>query len=319
MLCQNLSAISPPACSAHDTASQVMNAMYRADTTVLPVVVSPEDRHLVGIITERDLIVRVDAAGRDPDTTPVADVMSANPVCCTVDADPASIVRRMNEYSLRRLPVVDADGCLTGMVSLDAVLRNLGTRTRQRSWAMADGAGLCLAAGLGAGLMYLFDPNRGKTRRTQLRERAASLYHRTKRAIGHSVTDVESRAIGVAAELRRTLQDTGGVPDETLVARVRTHLGRVATHPHAVKVTAENGRITLSGTARPNVVKILEDAVRKVPGVKAVENHLVAKPAVDEPAAAGLRSISMAGHHSPAATLAKSVGNALLSSMRLHR
>ncbi|MBL8214258.1 MAG: CBS domain-containing protein, partial [Bryobacterales bacterium] len=303
MLCQNLSAICPPACSAQDTASRVMDAMYRADTTVLPVVVSPEDRHLVGIITERDLIVRVDAAGRDPDTTPVAEVMSANPVCCTVDADPASIVRLMNEYSLRRLPVVDADGCLAGMVSLDDVLQHVGARTRQRRWAMAGGAGLCVAAGLGAGLMYLFDPNRGKTRRTQLRERATSLYHGTRRAIEHSVTDAESRAIGVAAELRRTLQDTAGVPDETLVARVRTHLGRVVTHPHTVKVSAENGRVTLSGTARPNIVKVLEDAVRKVPGVKAVENQLIAKPPVDEPATAG--------RHSPA-TLAKSVGNALL-------
>lgn len=76
----------------------------------------------VGLLTDRDLALRVVAAGRDPATVSVGAVMTANPRTVSESTPIESALSLMRSGSLRRLPVVNADGKLVGIVSLDDVL-----------------------------------------------------------------------------------------------------------------------------------------------------------------------------------------------------
>src|SRR3981081_2735842 len=82
------------------------------------------DGKLVGIVTDRDIVVRVVAAGLDPTTTPISAAMSGNEV---VTVDPAETVDHavatMKQAKVRRLPVVDGDR-LVGMLSLGDIATN---------------------------------------------------------------------------------------------------------------------------------------------------------------------------------------------------
>jgi CBS domain-containing protein len=75
------------------------------------------EQQLVGIITERDIVFRVVAAKRDPETTLVSDVMTADPDVIAPGEDVMSGLERMQSGGYRHLPVVD-DGALVGIVSI---------------------------------------------------------------------------------------------------------------------------------------------------------------------------------------------------------
>lgn len=82
---------------------------------------------LAGIFTERDLLVRVVAAGLDPARTPVAEVMTADPETIGADAPVRDAVRRMDEGAFRHLPVVGGDGRVVGVLSVrDVPVLELG-------------------------------------------------------------------------------------------------------------------------------------------------------------------------------------------------
>lgn len=73
----------------------------------------------VGILTDRDLAVRVVAEGRDPEKTPISDVVTYDAATLPRDAGIHSAVRVMSERGVRRLPIVAEDGRLTGIVTSD--------------------------------------------------------------------------------------------------------------------------------------------------------------------------------------------------------
>lgn len=72
---------------------------------------------LIGIFTERDLMTRVVAVGRDPDRTLVEQVMTPNPICIAADASVGEALQLLDERDIRHLPIVENDR-LIGMVSL---------------------------------------------------------------------------------------------------------------------------------------------------------------------------------------------------------
>lgn len=96
-------------------------AQLLRDEGVGCVVVSEEERPL-GIVTDRDLVVRVMASGRDPDKTPLRDVMSGEPVFLADERGIDQVVATMRQERIRRIPIVDAEGRLEGVVSLDDLL-----------------------------------------------------------------------------------------------------------------------------------------------------------------------------------------------------
>ena len=88
--------------------------MARIDTGVLPV---GENDRLVGMITDRDIAVRAVAEGHGPDAR-VAEVMSPDVKYCFEDADADEVLDNMGQLQLRRMPVVDHDKRLVGIVSI---------------------------------------------------------------------------------------------------------------------------------------------------------------------------------------------------------
>jgi CBS domain-containing protein len=120
-------------------ASTVQDAAGRLrafDIGVLPVV---ESGHLVGIVTDRDLTIRVTAFGRRIDRVPVRDAMSCDVICCGEEDDVEEAIRLMSVHQIRRLPVLDAAGRASGIVTL-------------RDIALAGYPEL--AAGVTAGVIY---------------------------------------------------------------------------------------------------------------------------------------------------------------------
>ena len=109
-------------------------AEMMADRHVGAVVVV-EDRHLVGIFSERDAVTRVVARGLEPDTTRLADVMTPAPVTVAPDRSYGHAISLMHERGFRHLPVVD-NGTPIGIVSsrsaLDPELEDFACEERRR-------------------------------------------------------------------------------------------------------------------------------------------------------------------------------------------
>jgi CBS domain-containing protein len=77
-----------------------------------------DGKRLVGVITDRDITVRVTAAGLDPEDTEVVNAMSQDVRWCWADDDVEEVSELMGEAQIRRVPVINADKQLVGMVSL---------------------------------------------------------------------------------------------------------------------------------------------------------------------------------------------------------
>jgi CBS domain-containing protein len=82
----------------------------------------------VGIITDRDLMERVLAAGKDPDATRLVDIMTASPATIAETDTIGRALQLMREHSVRRLPVEDELGRVCGLVSLDDILANFAEK-----------------------------------------------------------------------------------------------------------------------------------------------------------------------------------------------
>jgi len=106
-----------------DASSSVVEAaklMRDEDTGIIPIV---DGDRLVGTITDRDLAIRVVAEGRDPQTTTVAEVASRDLVTIDPQQDLDEALRLMARHQVRRLPVVEEDGKLVGILSQADVAR----------------------------------------------------------------------------------------------------------------------------------------------------------------------------------------------------
>ena len=101
------------------TAQQAATFMLSADAGSIPVT---EGERLVGMITDRDIAVRGIAKGHGPDT-PVRELMSNDIICAREDDDVDDVATKMSEAQVRRLPVIDQDNRLCGIVSLGDLAR----------------------------------------------------------------------------------------------------------------------------------------------------------------------------------------------------
>jgi osmotically-inducible protein OsmY len=126
---------------------------------------------------------------------------------------------------------------------------------------------------LGAGLMYLLDPISGKRRRAFTRDQMTHLAKETDRLVGQTGRDLRNRYEGVVAEAKRFWTHEE-VSDALLAERVRTALGRVVSHPRSLEVAAEHGWITLTGPVLASEERQLLHRIRRVSGVRGVENSL---------------------------------------------
>jgi BON domain len=137
-----------------------------------------------------------------------------------------------------------------------------------------------VAVGVGAVLMYLLDPDRGKVRRASVRDRTMHAARLAGRWTRNLTLDVLNHTRGLIAESwARMLWQRPS--DPVLVERVRSELGRVVRHPHRVNVTADTGWIRLSGDVLPDERESLVTAIRNIPGVLGVDDILDERGWVD--------------------------------------
>jgi uncharacterized membrane protein len=129
--------------------------------------------------------------------------------------------------------------------------------------------------GLGAGLMYIFDPDRGRRRRATARDAAHHIVNAFDDALGKTSRDMSNRAQGFVAELNSILR-CEEADDDVVAERIRSKLGRAVSHPHAIHVSVNQGRVTLSGQILAREVDQLLNRVWSVRGVTGVENRLEA-------------------------------------------
>jgi hypothetical protein len=139
---------------------------------------------------------------------------------------------------------------------------------------MTIGASWLGGLGLGAALMFLLDPDRGRRRRAMLRDGVASRAGGSTTFLRKSGHDVGNRAKGLAARARRLARRDGPVEDEVLVERVRAKIGRYVSHPGMIAVFADEGDVVLKGPVLADEVEDLLSAVRSVRGVRYVEDRL---------------------------------------------
>ncbi|HEX6466581.1 MAG TPA: CBS domain-containing protein [Terriglobales bacterium] len=112
----------PVCCRLSDTAQEVAKVLRDEDIGSVPIV--SQDRKLEGIITDRDLCCTIVAEGLDPQTTPVNNYVTRNPVACRADDDLEDCEKSMQKNQIRRMPVVDDQQRCIGMVAqADLVLR----------------------------------------------------------------------------------------------------------------------------------------------------------------------------------------------------
>jgi hypothetical protein len=143
-----------------------------------------------------------------------------------------------------------------------------------------------LSGAAGAGAAYFLDPISGRRRRHTTRDRGSSLArkgaHRGRRFTRHAASEIVGRGKRVLHTLPHEEPD---LDDATLAHKVETILFRDREVPKGqINVNAENGVVFLRGEVNgPDLVNTLEDRVRKVKGVKGVENllHLPGQPAPD--------------------------------------
>lgn len=116
------------------TVRDVAQLMHLHNVGSIPVV---DNNNLVGIVTDRDIVVRNVASGKDPFSTPVRDVMTAQVTTVTPEEDVQSITQLMASRQIRRVPVVENQQ-LIGMVSLGDI-----ATTGRTELAMEASEALC--------------------------------------------------------------------------------------------------------------------------------------------------------------------------------
>jgi CBS domain-containing protein len=112
-------------CGANTSICQVADLMRSLHVGDLIVVEYRNDKPIpIGIITDRDLVVKVLALRLDPSSTTAGDVMSRKLVTVKVGEQLESMIEPMRGSGVRRVPMVDADGVLVGIVTLDDIVEN---------------------------------------------------------------------------------------------------------------------------------------------------------------------------------------------------
>lgn len=162
---------------------------------------------------------------------------------------------------------------------------------------------LVSGAGLGAGLMYLLDPDRGRRRRALMRDKGLRWSRKSRKFVGSTQRDFQNRTKGMGAD------------DRVLAERVRSKLGQFSRHPSAIDVHATNGAVTVSGPVLEDEYDAICHAIARIPGVAQIFNRLERHQSADEVPALqgstdrkpGPRFALMQSNWSPSARLAAGV------------
>lgn len=111
-------------CTRDATIAQAARLMRQHHTGDLVVIDDTDGgREPIGILTDRDIVLEVVAQGRDPSRTNVNEIMSSQLVVAAISEDVETVLERMRQHGVRRMPVIDDDGNVFGILTLDDLLR----------------------------------------------------------------------------------------------------------------------------------------------------------------------------------------------------
>jgi osmotically-inducible protein OsmY len=132
------------------------------------------------------------------------------------------------------------------------------------------------ATGVAAGALVMFftDPHSGRRRRARVRDAARHTSNTMLGGCGRVSRNAANRITGVSARLSAAIEGDIPVSDEVLIGRVRSKIGRLVSHPHAVAVAASAGRVTVSGPVLTHEAHQLLKGIAAVRGVKDVNDQL---------------------------------------------
>jgi CBS domain-containing protein len=116
---RDLMTLNPTACEPSTTVVDAAKKMAQEDVGPIPVV---EGDRLVGLVTDRDIVLRVVAEGRDPSSTTIGEIATSSLETVSPDEDLDSALQKMASAQVRRLPVVE-DGRLVGLVAQADIAR----------------------------------------------------------------------------------------------------------------------------------------------------------------------------------------------------
>jgi len=132
MKVKEVMSVNPACCTPNDTAQNVAKMMCDLNVGSIPVVVDHQSRALLGMITDRDLCCRVLAYGLDAKSTTIQEFVTYNPATCRDGANVDQCERLMQEHQVRRIPIVDRDNHVIGIVAqADLALKDNPQRVHQ--------------------------------------------------------------------------------------------------------------------------------------------------------------------------------------------
>lgn len=117
MKCLDVLTRDPVCCLPDDTVEQAARLMKKEDVGPIPVIENRQSKKLLGIVTDRDLAVKVVAEGRDNKKTKVEEIMTRNPITCHPNDDLQVALDAMAQHQIRRVPVVDDQGRIIGIIA----------------------------------------------------------------------------------------------------------------------------------------------------------------------------------------------------------
>lgn len=115
--CREVMTENPVCCLPSDSVAKAAGLMKSESIGSIPVIESEQNQTLVGIVTDRDLALTIVAEGRDARSTPVEAVMTRKVVTCLADDDLQKALDAMAKNQLRRVPVVDNDHKIVGIIA----------------------------------------------------------------------------------------------------------------------------------------------------------------------------------------------------------
>jgi CBS domain-containing protein len=115
--CNEVMTKDPVYCLPNDAVARAAQLMKKENIGPIPVIENEQTKKLVGIVTDRDLALKVVADGRDPKVTKVEEVMTREVVTCRPEDDLQKALDAMSEHQLRRIPVVDDGNKLVGIIA----------------------------------------------------------------------------------------------------------------------------------------------------------------------------------------------------------
>ena len=115
--CNEVMTKNPVCCLPNDMVAKAAQLMKSENIGSIPVIENEQTRKLVGIVTDRDLALKIVAKGRDAKSTKVEAVMTRKVVTCRAEDDLQKALDAMSEHQLRRIPVVDNDNKIVGIIA----------------------------------------------------------------------------------------------------------------------------------------------------------------------------------------------------------